>query len=169
MSSTPKFTATDIVECILEHVDRDDVESVVGCMAWLSNARVISALGSKSGGSKIVICDSRNGKSRKWPTALDVRIYSMGGRGRYKPIMHHKFIVGLNVTGDPLWVITGSFNMTQHATRNRENVIALYDPLAIQAYLSEFLSIWTESQRKAPRKRAQAAPKKKMSATTAKN
>ena len=78
---------------------------------------------------------------------------------------------GLNVTGDPLWVITGSFNMTQHATRNRENVIALYDPLAIQAYLSEFLSIWTESQRKAPRKRAQAAPKKRSAtpATTAKN
>ena len=135
------------MRCIIEHVARPDVATVVGCVAWFSNKRILCALSKKPGGAQVVMCDLQNTKSRAWPAGLNVRIFRIGGggRGRNRPIMHHKFLVGLDVNGSPRWVITGSFNMTAHAIRNRENIVPLYDPTALAAYLAEFQTIWDES------------------------
>ena len=45
------------------------------------------------------------------------------GRGVTKNLMHHKFIIGLDKKKSPLWVATGSFNITKNAETNLEKEI----------------------------------------------
>ena len=63
------------------------------------------------------------------------------GRGRYKSLMHHKFLVGLDAERQPLWVVNGSFNMTENALNNIENCMELQDPDIAESFFQEFKRI----------------------------
>lgn len=72
--------------------------------------------------------------------------------GRISPKMHHKFLIlgdrdyGEGLIMRPKCVITGSFNLTQNATKSRENIVILNDPEICQAYLSEWAQLWSLSE-----------------------
>ena len=68
------------------------------------------------------------------------------GSGWNKSLMHHKFLVGMSKEGDPLWVSTGSFNMTKSATNHLENCMVINDPAVAQVYLDEFVNLYKISK-----------------------
>ena len=60
------------------------------------------------------------------------------GRGWHKSLMHHKFLIGLDKDGKAVWVSNGSFNMTESATTNLENLMIMEDPDVASTFLEEF-------------------------------
>ena len=71
-------------------------------------------------------------------------------RSKIPPRMHHKFLVFCDVQeeGDgpvatpiPRAVWTGSFNMTQNATRSLENAVVIYDETIARAYYNEWRTV----------------------------
>jgi phosphatidylserine/phosphatidylglycerophosphate/cardiolipin synthase-like enzyme len=52
--------------------------------------------------------------------------------------MHHKFLVGMDVRQNPIWVSTGSFNLTKSATSNIENMMIIENPELATSFLKEF-------------------------------
>ena len=83
------------------------------------------------------------------------------GRGRYKSLMHHKFLCGLDEEKRPLWILNGSFNMTQNALNNLENCMVLNDPRIALAYVDEFKRIHKVSKPLTIRKSANYKSKKR--------
>jgi hypothetical protein len=70
---------------------------------------------------------------------------------RESPRMHHKFLVlGDKADGGmvirPRCVVSGSFNMSQNATRSRENVLVVEDRNICNAYVSEWAQLWCVSE-----------------------
>ena len=66
-------------------------------------------------------------------------IRTMGeGRGRFKSLMHHKFLIGLSVEREPIWVMNGSFNVTESAVTNLENIMIFDDPEIASTFFDEF-------------------------------
>lgn len=65
--------------------------------------------------------------------------------------MHNKFLVLANMVKDgdcisPQAVLTGSFNMTNNATRSLENVVLIRDEKIAEAYFREFTDIYGISE-----------------------
>ena len=82
-------------------------------------------------------------KYKSLPIYKETAIRYIGsGRGYSKSLMHHKFLVGMDEEGEPLWVSTGSFNMTQSASRHLENCIIIRDPDVANVYLQEFVNLY---------------------------
>lgn len=117
---------------------------VVGCIAWLTNKKILSALSSTRGVHIIVTKDLRTLRSAKsryiaLPKYNGTSISVMGaGRGYKKSLMHHKFMVGLDANHNPQWVCTGSFNATESAKTNIENMILLVNKDIAHEYFKEF-------------------------------
>ena len=63
------------------------------------------------------------------------------GRGRFKSLMHHKFLIGLSPAREPLWVMNGSFNVTESAVTNIENSMHFDDPEIAGTFFDEFKRI----------------------------
>jgi phosphatidylserine/phosphatidylglycerophosphate/cardiolipin synthase-like enzyme len=63
-------------------------------------------------------------------------------RGKTRPLMHNKFIVGFDRSNAPVWVITGSYNATAHSAVNLENAVLIEDKSVAQKYAQEFESMW---------------------------
>jgi len=63
------------------------------------------------------------------------------GRGRYKSLMNHKFLIGLSEAREPIWLMNGSFNITESALRHIENVMILDDPEIAGTFFDEFKRI----------------------------
>ncbi len=119
--------------------------SVVGAMAWLSDRELLAALASCAGGVDLVVTNDKSNNRlaalyRELPARPGVAwpVRRLGpGSGRYRPFMHHKFLVGLDAAGRPLWCSTGSYNGTTHSRRSLENIVVLYDQTVAAAYLRE--------------------------------
>ena len=60
------------------------------------------------------------------------------GKGRFKSLMHHKFLIGLNSMREPVWCMNGSFNMTESAVTNIENIMIFDDPEIATTFFGEF-------------------------------
>jgi len=123
--------------------------SVVGAMAWLSDRPLLAALAGCAGGVDLIVTNDKNNNRlaalyRQLPArpgaAWPVRRLGPGS-GRYRPFMHHKFLVGLDAEGRPLWCSTGSYNGTAHSRRSLENILILYDQAVAQAYLDEHVAL----------------------------
>ena len=61
-------------------------------------------------------------------------------------LMHNKFMI-LSRDNIPYAIITGSYNYTNKAVNNRENIVYVEDPEVAQAYMEEFNAILKESSR----------------------
>ena len=142
--------------------------SVVGAMAWFSDPQLMDACKACPGGVDIVVTnDRRNNRhgntytdlpSRDPPAPAVTRIGA--GCGRFRAFMHHKFLVGLDPAGDPVWCATGSYNGTKHSHLSLENMLVARDAGLARIYLGEFEALRTCSSG-VPKPRAAARRKKR--------
>jgi len=141
------FDGRGIQNAIVRNIRREDTSFVVGCVAWLSNKRVLKTMSEKLKGVTIICTKDRLTTRRNNQVAYSKlsacykggTIRTMGeGRGRYKSLMHHKFLIGLNAARIPLWVMNGSFNVTESAVTNIENVMIFDDPEIATTFFEEF-------------------------------
>lgn len=149
------FDGRGIQNAIVRNVKRDDTVYMVGCVAWLSNKRVLKAMAEHLSGVSIICTKDRLTKSKKNQTAYAKlsgcfqggSIRTMGeGRGRFKSLMHHKFLIGLTAERTPLWVMNGSFNVTESAVTNLENLMIFDDPEIATTFFEEFKRLHRVSQ-----------------------
>ena len=140
------FDGVGIQRAIIRMINKPETAFVVGCIAWLSNKQILGAMAKKRGGCIICTKDRltkgiRNQKAYKaikpaYPGGV-IRVVGEG-RGWHKSLMHHKFLVGLNAEGKPIWVTNGSFNFTTSATSNLENLMVMEDEDVAECYFQEF-------------------------------
>ena len=129
---------------------------LVGCMAWLSDKQILSAMEQCRGVSIVVTNDAllslpsiAASYKRLTPVAATPKadekheaIRCLGSRtGRFRALMHHKFLVGLDDARAPVWVVTGSFNASNQAQRNIENAMVIRDARVAAVYHSEFIRV----------------------------
>ena len=141
------FDGRGIQNAIVRHIKREDTSYVVGCVAWLSNKRVLKTMAEQIKGVTIICTKDRLTTRRKNQQAYSKLggcfkggvIRTMGeGRGRFKSLMHHKFLIGLSANRIPIWVMNGSFNVTESAVTNLENIMIFDDPEIAVTFFEEF-------------------------------
>ena len=107
------FDGTGIRNAVLRTIKQEDTKFVVGCVAWFSNKKILSELAKKDGVCVVVTRDKlTKSKSNQlayrrlkpcFSNAGSIRVVG-AGRGKFKSLMHHKFLIGLSATRQPLWV-----------------------------------------------------------------
>lgn len=148
------FDGASIVAAICRKIRHTNTTYVMGCSAWFTNSNIISCMAQHVKGCCIIVTKDKllrakttKAKYRKLPVYKDCAIRVIGsGSGYNKSLMHHKFLVGMNKEGEALWVSTGSFNMTQSATKHLENCMVIEDPACAKIYLDEFVSLYKISK-----------------------
>lgn len=149
------FDGRGIQNAIVRHIKREDTSYIVGCVAWLSNKRVLKNMAEQLRGVSIICTKDRLTTRRKNQLAYSKLggcfqggvIRTMGeGRGRFKSLMHHKFLIGLNQEREPIWVMNGSFNVTESAVTNLENIMIFDDPEIASTFFGEFKRLHRMSQ-----------------------
>ena len=105
------FDGRAIQNAIVRNIKHKDTVYVVGCIAWLSNKRVLQAMAEHTRGVSIICTKDRLTTRKKNQLAYSKLsgcfqggvIRTMGeGRGRFKSLMHHKFLIGLSAERQPL-------------------------------------------------------------------
>jgi len=66
---------------------------------------------------------------------------------KFKPLMHHKFLIMLNKKFKPIGVWTGSYNFTNNGNNSFENAIYITDKKIIGHYIDEFITIYGLSEK----------------------
>jgi hypothetical protein len=140
------FDGTGIRSAVMRTIKDEGTKYVVGCVAWFSNKRILAELAKKRGVCVVVTKDkltktktNQAAYKRLKPCYRGGTIRVVGaGRGRFKSLMHHKFLIGLDANREPKWVMNGSFNMTQSAMTNLENLMIMHDSAIAGAYFEEF-------------------------------
>lgn len=141
------FDGRGIQNAIVRLVRREDIAYVVGCVAWLSNKRILKAMAEHLNGVTLITTTDKLTKRRKNQQAYaKLRgcfaggvIRTVGaGRGRFKSLMHHKFMIFLNAAREPVCVMNGSFNVTESAVTNLENLMIMEDPEIASTFFEEF-------------------------------
>ena len=132
----------DNIEDYLIACIRNSTE-VVGCVAWLRSPKILKALEHKK--CNIAITSDtklpRYSKIQPFMTTYGTAVRKVGlARGRYRALMHNKFLVFL-LNGKPRFVVTGSFNLTKHSTHNLENIVTIKIPECAEHYLKEAVEI----------------------------
>ena len=150
-SSTARVTVhfTDIERALCEFIDES--EEVVGCVAWLKSRPILRALQNRP--CTLLVTSDRVHRSARaalnaLPHRTGTRAVSIVGlaRGRFRPLMHNKFIVMVR-NRVPCAVMTGSFNFTAHSNANLENMVRIDDPIIASAYYEEAMEIYRISRR----------------------
>lgn len=149
------FDGRGIQNAIVRHIKREDTAYIVGCVAWLSNKRVLKNMADHLSGVSIICTKDRLTTRRNNQVAYSKLggcfqggvIRTMGeGRGRFKSLMHHKFLIGLSAAREPIWVMNGSFNVTESAVTNLENIMIFDDPEIAGTFFDEFKRLHRMSQ-----------------------
>lgn len=118
----------------------EEATSVVACVAWLTNDKLLRAMCRTP--SKVVITSDSTHR-RIVPKLRRLREVCVVGtaRGRFRPLMHCKFLVGMNREQEPQFVLMGSFNYTQHSTRNLEAMVRIDDSNVARSFYTEWQRI----------------------------
>ncbi|MDA7838952.1 phospholipase D-like domain-containing protein [bacterium] len=141
------FDGRGIQNAILRAIKREDTAYIVGCVAWLSNKKILKCMAEHLKGVTIITTTDRLTKRKKNQQAYAQLsgcfqggvIRTVGeGRGKFKSLMHHKFLIGLSAAREPIWLMNGSFNITESALRHIENVMILDDPEIATTFFEEF-------------------------------
>lgn len=141
------FNGRGIQNAVVRHIKREDTAYIVGCVAWLSNKRILKSMAEHLKGVTIITTTDKLTKRRQNQQAYAKLsgcfqggvIRTVGeGRGRFKSLMHHKFLIGLSPAREPLWVMNGSFNVTESAVTNIENVMIFDDKEISTTFFEEF-------------------------------
>ena len=141
------FNGRGIQNAIVKHIKHEDTAYVVGCVAWLSNKRILKAMAENLKGVTLITTTDKLTKRKNNQKAYAKLngcfaggvIRTVGeGKGRYKSLMHHKFLLLLNEAREPTCVMNGSFNITENAIQNLENLMIFDDPEIAQTFFEEF-------------------------------
>jgi len=117
-----------------------DASSVVACVAWITNEKLLRAM-YKTPSKVIVTSDPVHRRNAaKLRKLREARIVGTA-RGRFRPLMHCKFIVGLDTENQPQFVLIGSFNYTVHSTRNLEAMVRIDDSTIARSFYIEWQRI----------------------------
>ena len=144
------FDGRGIQNAIVRNIKREDVAYVVGCVAWLSNKRILKCMAEHLKGVTIVTTTDKLTKRRNNQQAYAKLggcfaggvIRTVGeGRGRFKSLMHHKFLIFLNTAREPIGCMNGSFNVTESALNHIENMMLFDDPEIATTFFEEFKRI----------------------------
>lgn len=144
------FDTESILRNLISRINRSDTKFVMGCAAWFTNTKIINAL-SKLKGVSIICTRDKVAKSKKTKAKYRTlpkhdgipTIKWLGcGRGRKASLMHHKFLVGMDENQKPVWVSTGSFNLTESACSNIENLMIIENTDVATAFLEEFQRLY---------------------------
>jgi len=147
------FNGTSIVSAICRRIKRPEVCYVVGCVAWLTNVKILSTLAEHVDGVCLIVtrdkvsrCESNKRKYRRLKCLNDAKspIQTIGTSGTKwtKALMHHKFLVFLDKDQVPLSVSNGSMNLTESGVRHLENCIFLESSEAGEIFKTEFLRLF---------------------------
>jgi hypothetical protein len=187
----------NLEDTLVRYISCGRANLVVGCVAWLTNKRILSALAGVKRGVSLVVQkedflrpDIDSGKSWKAslremygrlprpplrysfpnivsslsvcgdPSIEPVRCVGNHNRTRLPafPRMHNKFLIFCKVkdvrrgedwtdkTVEPKCVWTGSFNLTENATRSLENAVVLTEKSVVDAFFREWGQIMAISE-----------------------
>jgi len=153
-SANVQVVFSNIENVILEHLEDNYCQNVAILGPYFSNLKILKEC-SKKKSCSIVTTYDKYLKSKVRMTAFEKlkpfkedRVRTLNaGRGRNKTILHTKCIVLMDYECRPYKIITGSFNYTQNAQNNIENVTIFRDPIIAQNYLDEFNRCWSISKR----------------------
>ena len=122
----------------------DNSEEVIGCVAWLTNPAIILSLARIRQCRIVVTADSVHNRAS---LGLHRVARQVGyARGRFRRLMHHKFIVRL-VNGQPKEVLLGSYNFTRRSSQNLgESVVVIRDEHTAQQFASEADRLWSTAR-----------------------
>lgn len=146
-STLPHFEKIQIH--ILNHIDSAD--SLYVCSAWLNDSKLIQALSVKSASLVIVGSDISESILKCFKEHnVPVFRYDKSNKSKESITMHHKFIVLMKevLIGHqhlPYAVITGSYNYTNKAIINKENVVYIDEVEVACTYASEFQKLLMDS------------------------
>ena len=148
------FDSGSIVNAICRKIRHKDTTYVMGCSAWFSNKKIIEELSMYTEGvcvictkDKLLKAKTSHKKYSTLPVYKESAIRYIGtGSGWNKSLMHHKFLVGMNKEGVPLWCSNGSFNLTMGASKNLENCMIISDTAVAAVFLDEFLRLYKISK-----------------------
>jgi len=122
-----------------------ECSELVGCVAWISSANLLREMNRIKNVDLIVTSDKFSKINKKrFKRLKSVRVLGLA-RGRRRPLMHHKFLIGLK-KGKPSFLINGSYNYSEHSKQNLENIMYFTDLHIIEAYLSEFKKLRKKSR-----------------------
>ena len=120
---------------------------VVGAMAWFHDRTVLRALEACRGVSFVVTSErgcaryhaARFGALPRFHPRDSSAVRIVGvATGRRRALLHHKFAVGLDAERRPAWVLTGSYNPTQHSRGSLENVVVTRNPALAEIFYREY-------------------------------
>ena len=99
-------------------------DNIAGCVAWLTNPRIIDALSRLQSTRIVVTADTVHNRASAGLRRIGARQVGRA-RGRFRALMHHKFLVRLT-DGQPTHVLMGSYNFTRHSNSNiGESIVVL--------------------------------------------
>ena len=135
----------------------------VGCIAWLTDARILYALSKCQGVGLVVTNDTKLNNvllrgSYNMLTPLnsgEAAVRCIGLRsGPSRSLMHHKFFVGLDTERVPSWVVMGSYNASFQASNNLEAICVFRSPAIARVFYDEYcvLNASAKPLRKIPTK-----------------
>ena len=147
------FDGPNIKRAINRMINRKGTEYIVGCVTYLSNKDILKNMAKKRGICIVLTRDKEtqnpaNQKlySKLTPSYPGGALRVAGDKGRGKASMHHRFLIGLDLVGEPQWVINGTFDMTESATTNIENIMILEDEDVSKCYMEEFKRMYALSK-----------------------
>lgn len=145
----------NIIPSLCRNIRRKDTHYIMGCSAWFTNSSIIKTMASHLSGCCIIVTKDKILRAKTTKAKYKMLPKNNGkspiqvigsGRGYNKSLMHHKYLVGLDKEGDPVWVSLGSSNMTQSTTSHLESVMIINNKEVAQIYLDEFLRLYKISK-----------------------
>ena len=128
---------------------------VVGAMAWFHDRSILRALSRCCGVSFVITSErgcgryheARFGSLPPFHAQERSAVKIVGkATGRRRALMHHKFAVGLGDDKEPLWVLTGSYNPTEHSRGSLENALLVRSPDLAAVYYREYQRLFNISR-----------------------
>ena len=130
-------------EAVVHFIAESD--EVVGCVAWLTNTRIINTMESVPRRSIVVTADVVHNRPHLGLRRIATRQVGRA-RGRYRQLMHHKFLVRLT-NGVPTHVLIGSYNFTRRSNSNiGESVIVIRSMACARKFADEHRRAWRASR-----------------------
>lgn len=152
-SANVQVVFNNIEKVILEHIKDPYCQNVAILGPYFSNLKILKECSKKESTSIITTYDKylkskvRMNAFNDLSPFLDARVKTLNaGRGRNKSILHTKAIILMDYESRPYKVICGSFNYTQNAANNIENLTVFRDPRIAKNYLEEFKRVWAISK-----------------------
>ena len=134
--STYFSSLTEVVE---RHI-RECAGPIQGCIAWLTEPSLVRALSENTYGSTIIV--TNDARRRLTSSCGKLKVLRVGtASGRFRPLMHHKFVVLCDAQGAPASVLTGSFNFTAHSALNCETLMHIESREMARHFSSCFASV----------------------------